>query len=63
MLRGSKTLLFNREDSSLNRIGFRANVHNFYAPSVHYVDKQAFDKSRAVKGYKDYDIGIRERSS
>ena len=63
MLRESITLLFRREDCSLNRTGFRVNVHNFYAPSVHYVDMQAFDKSRAVKGCKDYDIGIRERSS
>ena len=63
MLRGSKALQFRREDCSLYRIGFRVNVHSFYAPSVHYVDMQAFDKSRAVKGCKDYDIGIRDRSS
>ena len=57
------TSLFSREDCSLYRIGFRVNVHSFYAPSVDYVDMQAFDKSRAVKGYKYFEIGIRERSS
>ena len=57
------TLLFCRTGCSLYRIGFRVNVHSFYATPVDYVDIQAFDKSRAVKGYKNFEIGIRERSS